>query len=175
MIPAGFSGSGAATAIDWQPTLWWQQPWRWWSAAWVHYSGRHLLANLAGAVLVAGFGVAARVPMRAAMAWALAWPLTHLALLPRPGLAHYGGLSGVLHAGVAVACFSLLRRERGWPRRIGALVLAGLVLKVLLEAPWSASLPRSTALGITTAPWAHLGGVFGGLLAAAALLRRGAG
>jgi rhomboid family GlyGly-CTERM serine protease len=167
---AGFAGTAA---IDWQPALWWPQPWRWWSAAWVHYSARHLAVNLAGAALVAAFGVAARVPVRAAMAWALAWPVTHLALLLRPGLNHYGGLSGVLHAGVAVACIALLRRDDGQRRLIGALVLGGLVLKVMAESPWAAGLPHSGALGITTAPWAHLCGLIAGALAALGLVRAG--
>ena len=37
----------------------------------------------------------------------VAWPLTHLSLLARPEVMHYGGLSGVLHAGVAVAALGL--------------------------------------------------------------------
>jgi rhomboid family GlyGly-CTERM serine protease len=174
-LPAAATGAltgfGRAAAIDWQPALWWPQPWRWWSAAWVHYSAHHLAVNLAGAALVAAFGVAAQVPARAAMAWALAWPITHLALLSRPGLDHYGGLSGVLHAGVAVACISLLRCDHGRRGLIGALVLIGLVLKVLTEAPWAAGLPHSNTLGITTAPWAHLCGLLAGVLAALGLVR----
>ena len=43
----------------------------------------------------------------AALAWALAWPLTHLALLAEPALLRYGGLSGVLRAGAAVAAVAL--------------------------------------------------------------------
>ena len=39
----------------------------------------------------------------------LARPLTQLGLLMRPDLLHYGGLSGVLHAGVAAAALWLVR------------------------------------------------------------------
>ena len=68
----------------------------------MHFSELHLAANLAGCVLVAALGLTARVPTRCVVAWALAWPALHLGLWVQPALTHYGGLSGVLHAGVAV-------------------------------------------------------------------------
>ena len=88
---------GTAAVLEWQPALAGAEPWRWWSAAWVHYSGLHLAANLAGLVLVAALGWAAAVDRAGALAWGLAWPLTHLGLCLQPSLTHYGGLSGVLH------------------------------------------------------------------------------
>ena len=51
-------------------------------------------------------------------------------------LAYYGGLSGVLHAGVAVVAVQLMiegPRRRRW---IGVALLAGLGLKLISEAPW---------------------------------------
>ena len=97
-----------ANALDWQPDLAASQPWRAWTAAAVHWSALHLGANLAGLAVLAALGWVADLPRPAALAWACAWPMTHAGLLWRPELAHYGGLSGVLHAGVAVAALWLL-------------------------------------------------------------------
>lgn len=158
-------GSGAS--IDWQPALAFGQPWRWWSAAWVHWSDRHLAANLAGVTLVAALGWAAGLPVRAAFAWLAAWPLTQLGLLLQPEIAHYGGLSGVLHAGAAIVAVHLLR-DRG-RRRIGAALLAGLGLKLLIEAPWAGPLRQAPGWDIGIAPLAHATGVGAGLVAGALL------
>lgn len=162
------------TMIDWQPGLAGSQVWRWWSAAWVHYSERHLLANLTGAALVAGYGWAAAVPLRRALAWLLAWPLVHLALLAQPGLQHYGGLSGVLHAGVAIVATGLVR-DAGptGPRALGVLVWLGLTAKVLSEAPWRGAVQHPPGWDIATAPGAHAAGLLVGT-ALALLLGSGA-
>lgn len=167
----------ALAVLGWSPALAWQEPWRWWSAAWVHLSGRHLVANLVGLLLVALLGLAVRAGWRAAAAWALAWPLTHLMLLAQPALARYGGLSGVLHAGVAVAALQLWRAApagesgRG-ARRLALALAAGLVAKLLLEAPWAGSVQAVAGWDIPVAPGAHAAGVLAGTLAAAWLLRR---
>lgn len=172
-LVAVLAATGAAVAwrlptgwLDWQPALAWSQPWRWVSAAWVHWSATHLGANLLGALVVALYGVAARVPPAAALAWLAAWPLTQLGLLARPDLLHYGGLSGVLHAGVAVAGVWLVLHEGGLRRGIGAAVLAGLALKVLLEAPWGPALRHPAGWDIAIAPAAHASGALAGLLCA---------
>jgi rhomboid family GlyGly-CTERM serine protease len=157
-----------AVRLDWQPALVLHEPWRWWTAAFVHWSPRHLGANLVGTALVAAFGVVARVPLSAVLAWALAWPLTHLALLVQPALAHYGGLSGVLHAGVAVAALHLLRTERGRRRLVGGAVLAGLTAKLLLEAPWGPPLRHPPEWDIAVAPLVHATGAVAGAVAGAA-------
>jgi rhomboid family GlyGly-CTERM serine protease len=154
-------------SIDWQPALALQQPWRTLSAAFVHYSGLHLAANLAGTVLVGALGHVARLPLRSAAAWLAAWPLTQLALLLQPSLLHYGGLSGVLHAGVAVAGVQLLAAGTPMQRRIAAAICAGLVVKLLSEAPWQGALRRPVGWDIAVAPFAHVTGVVTGTLASA--------
>jgi rhomboid family GlyGly-CTERM serine protease len=154
-------------AIDWQPALALAQPWRAWSAAFAHWSGAHLAANLAGCAVVAGFGVAARVPRRATAAWLLAWPLGHVLLGLQPALTHYGGLSGVLHAGVAVAALHLVWHARGRQRAIGAAVALGLMVKLLLEAPWGAPARTWPGWDIPVAPLAHATGALAGLACAA--------
>ena len=164
-----------AAAIDWQPSFAPTEPWRAWSAALLHYSPLHLAANLAGAALVAAFGWTARVRMESVAAWLAAWPLTQIGLLVRPDLLHYGGLSGVLHAGAACVAVSLVVHARGQRRAIGAAVLAGLALKVASEAPWSTLLRQPSGWDIAIAPVAHASGLVMGLLAAgvAEVLSRG--
>ena len=157
-----------ATLLDWQPALAASAPWRAWTAAFVHWSPLHLGANLAGCAVLAAFGAAARVPPRAVWAWAAAWPLSHVALLLQPALAHYGGLSGVLHAGVAVAALAL-RAQTPTRWRLGAGVLAALGLKLLLERPWAGPLAHPAGWDIAIAPLAHATGVAAGLACAALL------
>ena len=159
-----------AALLAWRPSLWWTEPWRLWSAAWPHQSALHLVANLAGAALVVALGVAARLPVRAAAAWALAWPLTHLGLLVMPALRAYGGLSGVLHAGVAVAALAHALRASRAERRVGLALGAGLAFKVLSETPWRAPLTHPPGWDVAVAPIAHASGVLAGLLAGALLL-----
>jgi rhomboid family GlyGly-CTERM serine protease len=152
-----------AALLDWQAALAPRQPWRAWTGAFVHWSEMHLGANLAGTAVVAALGWVARLPTRAALAWALAWPLTQAALLVQPGLAHFGGLSGVLHAGVAVAALWLAVKGRGRQRAIGAALLLGLMAKVLLEEPWGPPLRHGGGWDIATAPLAHATGALAGL------------
>jgi rhomboid family GlyGly-CTERM serine protease len=171
---AGLLGVGAALAwpvdpatIDWQPARVASDPWRAVSAAWVHYSALHFGANLAGLVLVALLGWFARVPWQSAAAWGIAWPLTQLGLLARPDLIHYGGLSGVLHAGVACVAGRLIVHEHGRRRAIGVLTLALIAVKVVSEAPWGPALSHPAGWDIATAPFAHASGLVAGLASAA--------
>ena len=105
-----------ANALDWQAALGLREPWRLWTCAWVHWSAAHLLVNLVGAIVVAFVGWRARLSAAAALAWFLAWPATQLAMAAlgsgrvAAAMPHYGGLSGVLHAGVVVLGLSL-----AWP------------------------------------------------------------
>lgn len=166
-------GAGALAAF-WLPSeaLQWQQPangkawqpWRDWTAAFVHLGPVHLAANLAGCAVVAAYGAAAGAGGRWTLAWAAAWPLTHAALALAPGLQRYGGLSGVLHAGVAVASVALITTRRGWPRAIGAAVLAGTVLKVLAERPWAGAVQPVAGWDFPVAVAAHATGVASGLV-----------
>jgi hypothetical protein len=113
---APLAASALLDALDWQPALALHQPWRLWTCAWVHWSGAHLGVNLAGAGVVGALGWRARVGAASALAWFVAWPLTQV-LMAAGGTAlavampRYGGLSGVLHAGVIVLGLTL-----AWPR-----------------------------------------------------------
>lgn len=162
-----------APLLDWQPALALHEPWRAFSAAFVHWSPMHLGANLGAAAAVAAFGWAAKLPPRAALAWGVAWPLTHVGLLLRPELAHYGGLSGLLHGGVAVVVLWLLVQERGRRRAIGAMVGLGLAAKLWLEQPWGPVLRPAAGWDIALAPLAHATGAAAGLLCGAVALALG--
>jgi rhomboid family GlyGly-CTERM serine protease len=161
-----FAAVHAAPALDWQPGRAAAEPWRAWSAVAVHYSVLHLGANLAGVLLVGAFGIVADVPARIVWAWLLAWPLTHWGLLVRPELTHYGGLSGVLHAGVAAVALHLLVDGPRRRRMIGLAVLAGLTIKVFGEVPWGPAVTHPPGWDIAVAPIAHASGTLAGLLCA---------
>lgn len=145
------------------------QAWRWASAAFVHYSFTHLGVNLLGCAAVAAFALVARLPREDVWAWWLAWPLSTLALVLWPQIQHYGGASGVLHAGVAVVA-TLLLQAFGIRRWVGALVLAGLSAKVWLEAPWEHALHPDPVLGMSVAVAAHASGLLCGALSALAMM-----
>jgi rhomboid family GlyGly-CTERM serine protease len=155
------------SSIDWQPARAASEPWRALSAVGVHYSARHLAGNLAGAALAGAFGVVAQVPLALALAWLAAWPLTQIGLLLRPELAHYGGLSGVLHAGIAIVALWLLvsatTRAQRW---VAVGVIGGLVAKLLNEAPWGPLLRHSPGWDISVAPFVHASGAVAGALCA---------
>lgn len=153
--------------LDWQPQLALAQPWRLWTAALVHWSPLHLQANLLGCIAVAAFGVAARVPRHAAWSWLVAWPLTQGALALQPQLLHYGGLSGVLHAGVAVTALGLVLQADGRRRMIACAVLLGLAIKLAREQPWAGPTQWVAGWDIAIAPMAHLTGTAAGLLCGA--------
>jgi len=153
--------------IDWQPSLAFTQPWRLFTPVGVHYSSAHLIGNLAGIALAGVYGIAAMVPARLACAWLAAWPLTHLGLIVRPDLLHYGGLSGVVHAGVAAIVVWVLATGRTRAQRVvGALVAIGFVAKLLSESPWGATLRHPEGWDIAVAPLVHATGALAGALCA---------
>ena len=152
-------------AIDWQPTLAFSQPWRAFSAAFVHYSPMHLAANIVGALLVGAFGWAAQAPHRLTVAWLIAWPLTQFGLLVQPSLLHYGGLSGLLHAGVVIVSLHLIFQGSLAQRKVGGATLLVVLFKVLSEAPWKGPLSHPAEWDIAVAPMAHATGVVAGVVA----------
>ena len=157
------AASPVARALDWQPAIGLREPWRLFTAAWVHWSLAHLAINLAGGAVVAFVGWRARLEAAAAWAWLVAWPLTQVAMAAlgaeRIGavMPHYGGLSGVLHAGVVVLGLSLawpLARASARPPAASARADAGFVAtrasaiepSRITEGPWA-----MTELGATGA------------------------
>jgi hypothetical protein len=153
----------------------------WWATAWLHGSSPHLWRNVAGTGLLALLGWLMRPAPSAALAWALAWPLTHVGMLLEPTLSSYVGLSGVLHAGLV--CLALPPAMTLWPRRpadrtaskrrdawVGLALLVGLAWKIIMENPWTHGLMASASSAIKVAPWAHFSGCMAGALATMSLV-----
>jgi hypothetical protein len=152
-------GGGERGVSPWSHALAWRaggeldEPWRLWSGAWVHWSWPHLIVNLVGTLVVGAVGWRARAPTAAALAWFIAWPLTQ-GLLALPdgasmlrAMPTYGGLSGVLHAGVAVLGLTLL-----WPRRPRAMPAFA---APRAESGFAATrTPLAEPSRITEGPWA---------------------
>lgn len=153
-----------AAPLALQPDQGWQQPpWVYWSAAWLHGSAPHYLGNLMALLALAALGQFGRMPAAAGLAWALAWPLTHIGMLAQPELSRYIGMSGVLHAGAGVlAAFHLANRHPGAHPKLGTLLMGGLTLKVFMENPWQTTLIASAESAINVAPWAHFSGSLAG-------------
>jgi hypothetical protein len=163
-------GTAWSAAIDWRPGPPLDQPWRLWTAAWVHWSTAHLGVNLVGAAVVGAVGWRARAPRAAAIAWFLAWPLTALSMTlsnahGAPTLLHYGGLSGVLHAGVAVLGLTLawpqllVRRPIATPLQQRDTGFATTRASRITEGPWAmttleelSSAPAATPASTLDAP-----------------------
>lgn len=145
-----------------------QQPvWVWWTSAWLHGSAQHLWRNLAALLAIALMGHLHQVPPRVTVACLLAWPLAQLGLLLQaPPLRTCIGLSGTLHASVAILATHLLLalpQSRG-TRVLGGVLLMGLLAKLVVENPWQNALLQPLGSDISVAPWAHLSGVGAGLL-----------
>ena len=151
-------------ALDWQPTLITAQPWRIVTAAFVHWTPIHLAANLAGCAVIALLGWRASLGRHEVIAALIALPLTQLGLLLRPELQRYAGLSGVLHALVAIAALTLLTRG-GRERLVGVAILVGLAIKLALEHPLGPVLRPTPGFDFPVAPFAHLTGAVAGALA----------
>lgn len=171
VLAAVLAGPAGRALLDWQPARAWAEPWRWWSAALVHLSSLHLLLNLLAAALVAAYGWAARVNAAVTWAWVASMPFTHLALLAQPQLLHYGGLSGILHGGVAAVSVWLVVRGNGGERTVGWLMLIGQAVKLLLERSWDATLQTPPELDVMVAPLAHASGSVAGALLTLLALR----
>lgn len=163
----GIPAQAWAPLLEWRADRVWSEPWRLLTASLVHYSGQHLAYNVVGWTVVALFCWASRLPGRFALAVVLAWPLTHALLMGAPGLVRYGGLSGTLHAAVAVAAVALILKGGHRQRVVGAAVWSGLLIKVLLEEPWTGAVQTMHGWDIPVAVAAHAAGLVSGTLAGA--------
>ncbi len=176
-----WSQEAAVQALVWRSAEWRQAPWTLWTSAWVHLNTPHLVGNqlALGALTAAGWWLR---PTRAAtLAWLLSWPLMQLSLVLWPLIGYAVGLSGVLHAGVAVLAVQLLL---GGPRALrpwGLLLMAGLLLKLWLERGWSSPVVWDPGNQMSVVRAAHVSGAaWGALLGALGTLwprwraRRGA-
>ncbi|MCM2249983.1 MAG: rhomboid family intramembrane serine protease [Geothrix sp.] len=150
----------------------WREPWRLWTGHLVHFGGTHALAN-AIALAVPWILATARDRRKLALATVFIPPLLSLLLLPSLAGAEYRGASGLACALWALAGLGhLLRRESA---SVGALLLSGLALKLVLELALGTPF-LAQAEGWQSLPQAHVWGALLGLGAALArpgLLRPG--
>ncbi len=154
-------------AASWHRPSLGREPWRWLSGAFVHWTPAHAAANAAGALVLAWVGWRAGLPAYAAWAWLAALPLAQAGLLLHGGLNEVAGLSGLLHAGVAVLVLQLLQAP-GRDRWVGAAIGLGLLVKLGLEQPWGPALRAEALWGaMPVAPWAHTIGAAAGALTGA--------
>jgi membrane associated rhomboid family serine protease len=149
-----------AFAFLWQAT----HPFSWacWTAAWAHLSLAHLLINLIALVGLLALGWYWTLPIQAGIAWFVAWPLSTALLVFFSSVHPYGGLSGVLHAGWAIACLFMPRLI--WTKnRTSTCIAMALLIKLFVEACWRPAVQASSAWGFEVAYCAHAMGAVAGL------------
>ena len=164
-LPASIGAAGlAAGPVPWllHPDQGLQQPLSHLiTCAWVHANTAHLLANLAGLVLLTLLAWQVRVTPATAALWLLSWPLTHMALLLDPRLHSYYGMSGVLHAGATLLALDIVQagdkdnKLSAIPRWMGWVLLLGIPLKCVLENPHLLPVIDRPDLGMQVAPLSH--------------------
>ncbi|MBL0918872.1 MAG: hypothetical protein IBJ14_09220 [Hydrogenophaga sp.] len=155
----------AVQALTWHADDWPSHAWTLWTSAWVHLNTPHLIGNQLALGALTATGWMRRPPLSAALAWALSWPLLQASLILWPQVGHAVGLSGLLHAGVAVLGLHLLmgaapRGARPW----GATLLGGLLFKVMLERGWYHPVVLNADTDLPVVQAAHLTGVVWGVL-----------
>lgn len=161
-----WAGESALATLTWQSDHWQAQPWTLWTSAWVHLGTPHLIGNQLALGALTAFGWMARPRLSAAVAWMLCWPLVQASLQLWPHIGYAVGLSGLLHAGVAVMAMHLVLGSLPIPKagRWGGLLLAGLVVKLLLEQAWARPVAWDESNQMSVVLAAHLAGGFWGLL-----------
>nr|MBL8456926.1 rhombosortase [Zoogloeaceae bacterium] len=154
-----FPGVGAR--FGWRAPPDGNAPWTLLTSHFVHLGGAHLAANIAALTIICA---AAHVLRQGALLTGLfgaALLVVSLGLVAGPWpIAWYAGLSGVLYGcfgGLALA----LTAEPAPGRWIGWALLLGSGAKIAMEL--SAGVGATGALGIPTAPPAHLYGFIGGV------------
>jgi hypothetical protein len=151
--------------LTWQADDGLSRAWTLWSSAWVHLNTPHLIGNQLALGALTAFAWMVRPPLTSALAWLLAWPLMQASLPLWPQIGYAVGLSGVVHAGVAVLTVQLLRQRIAIPqaRRWGLLLGLGLLVKLGLERGWDHPVVWDTANEMAVVRGANLAGACWGL------------
>ena len=153
--------------LVWRVDDWTERLWTVWSTAWVHVNTPQLIANQTALGMLAAFSWRARPDRWCALAWLLAWPLTYLGVALWPQVGYVVGLSGLLHAAVAVLAVHLWWQRLPVPlaRRWGALLALVLVGKLWLDGVWSRPIAWDSVnnMSVVQAAW-FSGAVCGALL-----------
>jgi rhomboid family GlyGly-CTERM serine protease len=145
---------------------WFSHPWTLWTAPLVHLSVAHALANcfaLAALLGMAALGGGKPLLLRYLIGLLIAWPLSTLSLMLCPQVSYYVGLSGLVHAGVALLGVFLLQGSR----YLGLTLLLGLAVKLWQEQAWVQPVVWSADWGFHVVVVAHLYGAVVGLVVGA--------
>lgn len=151
---------GGSGRLAWRAASWQDAPWLLWTASLAHLSGPHLLANLAGLLVLGVLGAFLQARAGAVLALLLAWPLGTLALLWWPQISAYSGMSGLLNAMVAVLWAHCVLGSGSKPASF--LILAALLLKLHGEHAWSRPIAFDPHWGFNVVYAAHLAGALAG-------------
>jgi rhomboid family GlyGly-CTERM serine protease len=151
----------------WQASAWQQWPWTPWTAPLVGLTPFHTFGNVLALAAVGVLGHTLGARPRETLTLLIAWPLSTLGLLLWPEVGWYAGLSGVIHAAATIVAWRALTQRNA--RGIGALLAAGLLVKLLLERGWAAPIAFDSNWGFNVVYAAHLSGAAIGLIAAAVM------
>jgi membrane associated rhomboid family serine protease len=160
-------GEIAADPLAWHAASWHIHPWTLWTAAWVHTSAGNLGANLLVLAALGVAGAALGAGRAAALALALAWPLTTLALLAWPEVTTYAGLGGTIYAAAAVIGVHIARRTTYRP--LAVLLFGAVGIKLAAERGWAQPVAFDPSWGFNVVYAAHLAGALIGAWSASVL------
>lgn len=165
-------GERLAAWMIWRADDWTDRPWSLWTSAWVHMNTQHLISNQLAVGALAAMAWVLRPGLRASLAWLVTWPLIPLVLPYWSHIGYYAGLSGLVHAAVAVVGVYLVAGRANVPmaRRWGLMLLGGLWVKLLIERGWHWPVVWSDNLGISVVQASHLVGAVFGMVAMLAVL-----
>lgn len=168
-----WAGAPLAQVLTWRSDTWWQHPWTLWTTPWVHIHTPHLIGNQMAVGALAAMAWLVRPNALASAAWLMAWPTVALVLPLWPHIGYAVGLSGLIHAAVAVVAVHLLwgqgalgPRHRRW----GCVLAAGLGAKLALEQGWHWPVVWSNGADMSVVQAAHLTGAVAGLAFSVVLL-----
>lgn len=160
-----WAGAPVAQALTWRADTWAQHPWTLWTTPWVHIHTPHLIGNQLAVGALAAMAWLVRPNAVASVAWLLAWPTATLVLPWWPHIGYAVGLSGLIHAAVAVVAVHLLLCQDPFvpsSRRWGGLLAAGLCAKLALEQGWHWPVVWSNSANMSVVQAAHLTGAVAG-------------
>jgi hypothetical protein len=163
-----WAGEPWAWNLTWRADHWLHRPWTLWTTAWVHSHTPHLIGNQLAVGALAAVAWLLRPSPGAALAWLGTWPLLPLVLLWWPQVGYCVGLSGLVHAAVAVVAVHLVWGDapiRKGPRW-GGILLGGLLVKLAVERAWQWPVVWDDAASMSVVRAAHLAGAGLGLLLA---------
>jgi rhomboid family GlyGly-CTERM serine protease len=145
------------------------QWWRLFTAMWVHLDAWHWLADVMAAIGLILLLARVLEPLAIAGVLATSGLLVQLALLNQIAVQWYGGLSGALHGLAIWGGLRLLlplaqdTTSERLTRWIGALLCAGVIVKIGMEQPWLSPVAYDPQWGFGVVRIAHALGAASGV------------